>query len=82
MMNFFFNRLNELPIGEKRKYILYSLLIPLGSIVIHYFLKSFRGRFISKMLDFLEVVTIFGFFIFWIGLRLILWVKDGYDKKN
>jgi hypothetical protein len=79
-MKFFFDRLTKLSQGAKRKYILYSLAIPLGCFILAYFLESFNGRFFNKMVGFLEVLVVFGFFLFWIILRLILWVEDGYKK--
>lgn len=84
----FFSRLRSLSLVSKGLLIVLSLLsVIIIAIreIIRFDSDWYSGATTSYNLkrdDFLTSLLYIIFSIFWIGIRIILWVKDGYEKGN
>ena len=68
----FASRIKRLQNGTKRLLTVLSIIISLIIII--------SGTIVNK--DGLIVFGFTSFFIFWIFVRVFLWIKDGYDKDK
>jgi|GEM_PF-5966238 len=87
----FINRISQLPTGQKRKYTVISLIIPLIAIILALLFDKYsinheyvyeKNETMSMLSNIFWALTIFGFFLFWIAVRICLWIQDGYKKDK
>lgn len=74
MDKLFFNRLRLIPKGYKRLHLIVSILIPLFLLMI----ILLNGIKFQKGYRYL---ILYSFFCYWFGVRIFLWVKDGFEKE-
>lgn len=78
----FFNRIRRLPKGTLRLYTVISLSIPIMSLLFSILINGLNGNFFEILDRLFEFFFFAGFFLFWIALRVFLWVKDGYKDEE
>lgn len=71
-------RIKHLPQGVLRLFLVFSILIPLISMILVIQSEDEDQKAVMSFMAF------FGFLIFWLLVRIILWVTDGFkeDRKD
>lgn len=69
-MNKFIERIKALPKGTLRLLIVVSIIIPITGLIFYLNFKNI----------FFQYVFFYGFITFWLLVRIILWIYDGYNE--